>query len=72
MVNKKSIFLVGYTDGLEIRGLAMTEWRTYRETVRSKGVLALELYAVQSTPVVDKDRLREVLPRHPAYRASME
>ena len=50
----------------------MTEWETYRETARSKGVLALELYVVQSAPVVDKDRLREVLPEHLAYQGRME
>lgn len=50
----------------------MTEWKTYRETARSKGVLALELYVVQSTPVVDKDRLRAVLPEHLAYQGRME
>ena len=50
----------------------MSEWQTYRETARSKGVLALELYVVQSTPVVDKDRLREVLSEHLAYQGRME
>lgn len=50
----------------------MTEWETYRETARSKGVLALELYVVQSAPVVDKDRLREVLPEHLAYQGHLE
>ena len=50
----------------------MTEWETYRETAQSKGVLALELYVVQSAPVVDKDRLREVLPEHLAYQGRLE
>jgi uncharacterized protein YciI len=50
----------------------MAEWETYRETARSKGVLALELWAVQSTPAVEKDRLREVLPAHQAYQGSLE
>lgn len=50
----------------------MTEWENYRETARSKGVLALELYVVQSAPVVGKDRLREVLPEHLAYQTGME
>jgi uncharacterized protein YciI len=50
----------------------MTEWETYRETARSKGVLALELFVVQSMPAVGKDRLREVLPEHLAYQGRME
>lgn len=44
----------------------------HRESARPRGVLASEFYAVQSTSVVGKDRLREILPEHLAYQARMD
>lgn len=50
----------------------MPSWQDYKETAKSRGALALELFVVQSTPKGDPDLLRAVLPRHLDYQKSME
>lgn len=50
----------------------MPKWTEYRETARSRGALALELFVVQSTPVAEPEALRETLPRHLEYLKQVE
>lgn len=50
----------------------MPKWSDYRETARSRGALALELYVVQSEPAADPEAMKETLPRHLEYQKKME
>lgn len=50
----------------------MPEWDVYRKEARSRGALALELYAVESTPTGEGPALPAVLPDHLAYQRQLE
>ena len=50
----------------------MPAWSEYKETARSRGSLAFELYIVESTPVVNPEELSEILPDHLNYQKEME
>lgn len=50
----------------------MPEWTTYLETARSRGALALELFAVTTFPAKDGADLGDVLPDHLAYQKRLE
>ena len=50
----------------------MPSWQEYKETAKSRGALALELYVVESTPVGDLELVRATLPDHLAYQMEME
>lgn len=50
----------------------MPEWSTYKASAQERGALALELYAVESTPVADEQTLKSVLPEHLDYQRKLE
>ena len=50
----------------------MPAWNDYKETARSRGGLAYEVYIVQSLPVGSPEELQRVLPDHLAYQREME
>ncbi|ATI43873.1 hypothetical protein CBW24_17200 (plasmid) [Pacificitalea manganoxidans] len=50
----------------------MPDWSTYRETARSRGALALELFVVMSTPTEDGPDLAAHLPNHLDYQRQLE
>lgn len=50
----------------------MPAWNEYKETARSRGALAFELYVVESTPSSQPEEMQETLPRHLAYQKAME
>ncbi len=50
----------------------MPAWSEYKETARSRGSLAFELYIVESTPAIEPDDLLEILPDHLDYQKQME
>lgn len=50
----------------------MPDWTTYLETARSRGALALELFAVTTFPADNGPDLGEVLPDHLAYQKKLE
>ena len=50
----------------------MPLWNEYMEIARERGNLAFELFVVESTPVVEPEKLRETLPRHLEYQHEME
>lgn len=50
----------------------MPAWSDYRDTARSRGALALELYRIESTPIVPPEQLGETLPAHLEYQKQME
>ncbi len=50
----------------------MSSWNEYRETARSRGALALELFAVESTPSAAPEEMQAVLPEHLAYQKKVE
>ena len=50
----------------------MPSWSQYRETARSRGALAFELYVVESTLAKSPDDAQAVLPQHLEYQKSME
>ena len=50
----------------------MPLWNEYKETARTRGALAFELYVVETTPVVAPERMQETLPRHLEYQKKME
>ena len=49
----------------------MPDWSTYRETARSRGALALELFVVMSTPAEDGPDLAAHLPNHLDYQRQL-
>ena len=50
----------------------MPEWSVYKASAKERGALALELFAVESTPIADEAKLKEILPRHLAYQKRLE
>lgn len=50
----------------------MPLWNEYKETARSRGALAFELYVVETTPAVAPEKMQATLPRHLAYQKKME
>lgn len=50
----------------------MPAWMDYKETARSRGALAHELYIVESRPIADPAKMQEILPDHLAYMNGLE
>ncbi|RMF36749.1 MAG: hypothetical protein D6754_10875 [Alphaproteobacteria bacterium] len=50
----------------------MPSWQEYRETARSRGALALELYVVLSVKSGPEADIPAILPAHLAYQAEQE
>lgn len=50
----------------------MPAWSDYRDTARSRGALALELYRIVTTPIVPPQELAETLPAHLDYQKKLE
>jgi len=50
----------------------MPAWDEYKQAAVERGSLALELYAVISTPEKSPDELRQTLPDHLEYQAEQE
>lgn len=50
----------------------MPKWSEYKEVARSRGALALELYACVSEPVGTPEQLQAALPEHLAYIGGLE
>ena len=50
----------------------MPSWAEYKDTARSRGALALELYVVESTPEATPEQLKETLPDHLEYQKQLE
>ncbi len=50
----------------------MPAWAEYKKAAVERGSLALELYAVVSTPAKSPDELKKNLPDHLAYQAEQE
>lgn len=50
----------------------MPTWDEYKKTAKNRGALALELYAVETTPTSTPEALKAVLPAHLAYQRQLE
>ena len=50
----------------------MVAWADYKAEAKSRGALALELYAAMSTPAMTPDAVKAALPDHLAYQAQLE
>jgi uncharacterized protein YciI len=50
----------------------MPSWSQYRETARSRGALAFELYVVESTLAKSPEEAQAILPQHLEYQKNME
>ncbi len=50
----------------------MPAWSEYRDTARARGALALELYRIETTPIVPPQELGETLPAHLDYQKKLE
>jgi len=50
----------------------MPAWSEYKQAAIERGSLALELYAVTSTPAKSPEELQKHLPAHLAYQAEQE
>ena len=50
----------------------MPSWNEYKETARSRGALAFELFVVESTPDATPEEMLAVLPAHLDYQKKME
>lgn len=50
----------------------MPDWNAYKSHAKERGALALELFAVESTPVADEQKLKAVLPSHLEYQKTLE
>jgi len=45
----------------------MPAWDEYKKIAKARGALALELYVVETTPIVTAEKIKETLPKHLAY-----
>jgi uncharacterized protein len=50
----------------------MPRWSEYKTMARERGALALELFAVESTPKAEPEAIKAVLPEHLAYQGQLE
>lgn len=50
----------------------MVAWADYKAEAKSRGALALELYAAVSTPAKEPQDVKAALPDHLAYQAELE
>ena len=50
----------------------MVAWADYKETAKSRGALALDLYVVESTPAKSPENVKANLPSHLAYQRELE
>ncbi len=50
----------------------MVAWSEYKSQAKSRGALALELYAAISTPAKEPQDVKASLPDHLAYQADLE
>ena len=50
----------------------MVAWADYKAEAKSRGALALELYAAISTPAKEPQDVKASLPDHLAYQAALE
>jgi len=50
----------------------MPAWSEYKQAAQERGSLALELYAVESTPAKSPEEMRAMLPEHLAYQGEQE
>lgn len=50
----------------------MVAWADYKAEAKSRGALALELYAAVSTPAKEPQDVKASLPDHLAYQAELE
>lgn len=50
----------------------MVAWADYKKDAKSRGALALELYAAVSTPAQEPQDVKAALPDHLAYQAKLE
>jgi uncharacterized protein YciI len=50
----------------------MVAWVDYKEEAKSRGALALELYAAISTPTKEPQDVKAALPDHLTYQAELE
>lgn len=50
----------------------MVAWADYKSEAKSRGALALELYAATSTPAKEPQDVKAALPDHLAYQAQLE
>lgn len=50
----------------------MPAWNDYKETAKSRGALAYEVFIVQSTPAGSPEDLQRILPDHLAYQKEVE
>ncbi len=50
----------------------MSKWSEYRETARSRGALAFELFIVESTLTKSVESAQAILPQHLEYQKEME
>ena len=50
----------------------MPTWDEYKKIAKARGALALELYVVETTPIVAAEQIKETLPKHLAYQEQLE
>ena len=50
----------------------MPSWEEYKQTAKSRGALAFELFVVESTPAAPPEEMLTVLPAHLEYQKEME
>ena len=50
----------------------MVAWADYKQQAKSRGALALELFAAISTPAKEPQDVKAALPDHLAYQADLE
>ncbi|MEO9683935.1 MAG: YciI family protein [Tateyamaria sp.] len=50
----------------------MVAWADYKSDAKSRGALALELYAAVTTPAKDPGDVKAAVPDHLAYQAELE
>lgn len=50
----------------------MVAWADYKKEAKSRGALALELYAAISTPAKEPQDVKAALPDHLSYQGSLE
>ncbi|MDO6584765.1 YciI family protein [Salipiger sp. 1_MG-2023] len=50
----------------------MPDWKTYQDSAKARGALALELFMVHTVPMAGGPAVPEVLPAHLEYQRKLE
>ena len=50
----------------------MPKWEEYKKQAKERGAIALELYAVKSTPNNERELIQKIMPEHLEYQKKLQ